>query len=81
MDNFEDIQVVCHRGANRFAPENTFSAAELCLDWGVDYLEIDVRMSGDGVLYDLHDSSVDRTTDGHGEGKDRGDRREDDVYS
>ncbi|MBX7168537.1 MAG: glycerophosphodiester phosphodiesterase family protein [Pirellulales bacterium] len=60
------VEVVCHRGANEHAPENTYAAAQLCIDWGVDYVEIDVRTSQDGVMYILHDPSVDRTTDGHG---------------
>lgn len=60
------VEVVIHRGANEYAPENTFAAAELAIEWGVDYVEIDVRTSQDGVMYILHDFSVDRTTDGKG---------------
>jgi glycerophosphoryl diester phosphodiesterase len=60
------VQVVCHRGANEVAPENTRAAAQQCIDWGVDYVEVDVRTSKDGVLYILHDAKVDRTTDGEG---------------
>ena len=61
------VEVVCHRAANEYAPENTRAATQLCLDWGVDYIEVDVRTSKDGVMYILHDASVDRTTNGHGE--------------
>lgn len=60
------IEIVCHRGANRHAPENTWASTQLCIDWGVDYVEIDVRRSADGVMYVLHDAKVDRTTDGTG---------------
>ena len=60
------IEIVCHRGANEIAPENTLAAADLCIAWGVDYLEVDVRPSRDGMLYVLHDPTVDRTTDGSG---------------
>ena len=60
------IEIVCHRGANEIAPENTLSAADRSLAWGVDYLEVDVRPSRDGILYVLHDADVDRTTDGTG---------------
>ncbi len=60
------VDVVCHRGANEYAPENTRAAAELCIEWGVAYVEIDVRTSKDGVLYILHDPWVNRTTDGKG---------------
>lgn len=61
------IQIVAHRGANEYAPENTLAAARLCVDWELDYVEIDVRASKDSVLYLLHDHKVDRTTNGTGE--------------
>lgn len=60
------IRVVCHRGANRFAPENTLAAARLSFEQGADYVEIDVRESADGALVVIHDPTVDRTTDGTG---------------
>lgn len=66
-----DLQVVAHRGANHLAPENTMAAAQKCVDLGVDYVEIDVRMSKDRVFYILHDRTLDRTTDGTGAIKDR----------
>lgn len=60
------IEIVCHKGANEYAPENTYAAAQRCLDWGVDYVEIDVRTSKDGVFYLLHDETLERTTNGRG---------------
>lgn len=39
-------KIVSHRGANRFAPENTFAAADLALQQGADYIELDVRERG-----------------------------------
>ncbi len=60
------IEIVCHRGANEYAPENTYAAAQLCIEWGVEYVEIDVRTSKDGAFYILHDATVDRTTSGKG---------------
>lgn len=59
-------KIVAHRGANRFAPENTFAAADLALEQGADYIELDVRESADGVLYVHHDETLDRTTSGRG---------------
>nr|WP_246767046.1 glycerophosphodiester phosphodiesterase family protein [Agrobacterium fabrum] len=59
-------KIVSHRGANRFAPENTFAAADLALQQGADYIELDVRESADGVLYVIHDETLDRTTNGTG---------------
>ncbi len=60
------IDLVCHRGANEVAPENTKAAAQKCIDWGVAYVEIDVRTSKDGVMHILHDPMVNRTTNGKG---------------
>jgi len=60
------LQVVCHKGANKQAPENTFAAARLCLEWGVDYVEIDVHTSADGVFYIFHGPYLQRTTNGSG---------------
>lgn len=60
------IEIVSHRGANEVAPENTLAAAQACIDHGVDYVEVDVWTSRDGVLYVMHDATVDRTTDGSG---------------
>jgi glycerophosphoryl diester phosphodiesterase len=60
------VAIVAHRGANRVAPENTFAAAWQCVVWQVDYLEVDVRTSRDGVLYVIHDATLDRTTNGTG---------------
>ena len=62
----EDIEVVVHRGANFLAPENTLSSARAALKYGAEWIELDVRKSKDGVLYNLHDETLDRTTDGHG---------------
>ncbi len=62
----KQIEIVCHKGANEYAPENTFAAAQLCIDWGMDYVEIDVNASKDGVLYILHGPDLDKTTNGKG---------------
>jgi len=59
-------RLVCHRGASLIAPENTFAAADAALDKGAHMIELDVRESADGVLYVLHDLTLDRTTDGTG---------------
>jgi glycerophosphoryl diester phosphodiesterase len=54
--------VIAHRGASVDAPENTMSAFELALRQGADALELDVRLSRDGVPIVLHDPTLDRTT-------------------
>lgn len=60
------IGAVCHRGANRHAPENTLAAARLAFDMGAAYVELDVRQTADGGLIVLHDATLDRTTRGSG---------------
>jgi glycerophosphoryl diester phosphodiesterase len=61
------ITVVVHRGSHREAPENTFVAMKNAVEQGADYIEVDVATSSDGVFYCLHDNTLDRTTNGHGE--------------
>ncbi|MCE9537534.1 MAG: glycerophosphodiester phosphodiesterase, partial [Nitrospirae bacterium] len=55
-----------HRGAAGHAPENTLEAIHKGIALGVDFVEIDVRRTADGVLVALHDESVSRTTNGTG---------------
>jgi glycerophosphoryl diester phosphodiesterase len=55
-----------HRGASAEAPENTLRAFQLAVDIGADGIELDVRLSADGVPIVLHDARLDRTTSGHG---------------
>jgi glycerophosphoryl diester phosphodiesterase len=62
----QPVEIVCHKGANKLAPENTLAAAGLCVDWGMDYVEIDVHTSSDGVLYIFHGPNLQRTTNGKG---------------
>ena len=59
--------ISAHRGANLLAPENTMFAYRHAFAYEVDFIEVDVRESVDGVFYSLHDSTVDRTTGGTGE--------------
>jgi glycerophosphoryl diester phosphodiesterase len=56
-----------HRGAAGHAPENTLAAIQKGIELGVDFVEIDVRCTADGVLVALHDSAVNRTTNGKGQ--------------
>lgn len=59
-------QVLAHRGDARHEPENTLPAFAAALSRGADGVELDVRLTRDGVPVVLHDATVDRTTDGHG---------------
>jgi len=59
-----------HRGAAGYCPENTFASFYKAIESGVDYLEIDLQMTKDGELVIIHDSTVNRTTNGKGKVKD-----------
>lgn len=58
--------ISCHRGCTERAPENTVAAAIDAVRLGVDLVECDIRTTADGHLVIMHDSTVDRTTDGFG---------------
>lgn len=64
------VDIVAHRGASGYAPENTIAAFDKAVEMKADYIEIDVQRSKDGELVIIHDTTVDRTTDGTGEVKD-----------
>ena len=55
-----------HRGAAKLEPENTLLSIQKAIDLGVDQIEIDVHLTRDEHLVVIHDTTVDRTTDGQG---------------
>lgn len=57
------VDVIAHRGASGYAPENTMAAFDRALKMKSDYIELDVQMSKDGELVVIHDTTVNRTTD------------------
>lgn len=61
---------IAHRGASAYEPENTLRSFKLAFDMKADMIELDVRISKDGHLMVIHDSTVDRTTNGRGYVKD-----------
>jgi len=58
--------VIAHRGASRFAPENTLAAFELAARQGAHAIELDAKLSSDGVVVVHHDQTLERTTNGSG---------------
>ncbi len=58
-----DVEVIAHRGASAYSPENTLPAVDLGADMRSDYVEIDVQMTSDGELVVMHDTTLARTTD------------------
>ncbi|QTD38585.1 glycerophosphodiester phosphodiesterase family protein [Polaribacter batillariae] len=62
------VLVASHRGGIYWnnAPENTIKSFERTLGTGTDIIEIDIRKTSDGKLIVMHDSDLERTTNGTG---------------
>src|SRR5258705_1915248 len=58
--------VFANRGSSQRQAEHTLDAYLLAIEEGADGLECDVRLTRDGHLVCLHDSRIDRTSDGRG---------------
>jgi glycerophosphoryl diester phosphodiesterase len=61
-----EVEIIAHRGFSARAPENTLAALELGVSAGADAVEFDLQTTADGVAVLLHDTTVDRTTNGSG---------------
>lgn len=57
-------KVIGHRGAKAYAPENTLASIHTAADLGVEWVEIDVKLSKDGEAVIFHDEELGRCT-GH----------------
>ena len=57
------MQVIAHRGANREALENSWSAFELAVDGGALRIELDVQLTADGHAAVMHDDDFSRTAE------------------
>lgn len=57
--------IIGHRGARGTDPENTLRAVRAGMACA-DYVEVDVRLSHDGIPVVMHDLLLDRTTNGTG---------------
>lgn len=58
--------IIAHRGGSSEAPENTLAAFRMAKENGAYGVEFDVDFTKDGRAVVIHDSTVDRTTDGTG---------------
>lgn len=59
-------RVIGHRGAAAYAPENTIEGIHTAADIGVEWVELDVKITKDDVPILFHDDTLDRTTNGSG---------------
>lgn len=74
-NNYVDITsdsalIIAHRGTVNKYTENTIEAYEQSIKDGANWIEIDIRMTKDGVLVPMHDVDIDRTTTGTGKVRD-----------
>jgi len=67
LTSLSTVVAIAHRGGSRLRPENTMPAFEHAVALGVDALECDVHLSRDGEVVVIHDPTLDRTTNAHGE--------------
>ena len=58
--------VIGHRGAAGLAPENTLAGLVRARASGCAWVEVDAKLTADGVAVLFHDDTLDRTTDGTG---------------
>lgn len=66
IEQFPRPLILAHRGDKLHAPENTLPAFEQAIQKGADGIELDVKLTADGHVVVIHDSKVERTTDGKG---------------
>lgn len=55
-------EVIAHRGASAYAPENTMPSFALAVRQDAGCVEHDLQVTKDGVLVCLHDRTLERTT-------------------
>ncbi|AWW28772.1 glycerophosphodiester phosphodiesterase [Echinicola strongylocentroti] len=63
----KSLMVIAHRASHQQYPENSIPAIQEAIDLGVDMVELDIRVTADGVPVIMHDGTVDRTTTGSGD--------------
>ncbi len=58
--------IVAHRGASAYAPENTLAAFRRAVELGAKFIETDLHFTRDLRFAAIHDSTLERTTNGRG---------------
>ena len=62
--------VWAHRGASKYAPENTRPAFQKAIEMGADGIELDVQMPKDNQCVVIHDEPIKRVSNGNAQVKD-----------
>ena len=66
INNWPYPTLIAHRGGGILAPENTLTAMKMGHLHSYTTVEFDVKLSRDSVALLMHDSTLERTTNGHG---------------
>ena len=61
-----ETKIIAHRGASKYAPENTMPAFKLAYQLKSEGIETDVQLTKDNIPVLIHDEHVKRTTNGTG---------------
>lgn len=61
------VWTIAHRGASGHAPENTMAAFRRAVELGARFIETDLQITRDARIVAIHDSTLDRTTNGNGQ--------------
>jgi glycerophosphoryl diester phosphodiesterase len=67
LTTFKRPLIIAHRGYRAKYPENTLAAFSAAIDIGVKMIELDVMLTRDRKMVVIHDATLERTTDGHGQ--------------
>jgi glycerophosphoryl diester phosphodiesterase len=62
----QDFMYIGHRGTRTSFDENTILAFKKALEYGANYVEFDIRKTKDNKLIVIHDTTLERTTNGSG---------------
>lgn len=56
-----EVDVIAHRGASAYAPENTLAAFQKAVETNADWFELDCTLSKDCEVVVIHDDDLERT--------------------
>ncbi|MEM7679594.1 MAG: glycerophosphodiester phosphodiesterase family protein [Pseudomonadota bacterium] len=59
-------QIIGHSGAAGYAPENTLESIHTAADMGIEWVELDVKITKDEIPIIFHDDELDRVSNGSG---------------
>jgi len=62
----KNILLIGHRGTRKGYDENTIGAFRKAIEYGADLIEMDIHRTKDNMIIVIHDETLDRTTNGHG---------------